>query len=233
MLRKNPLCHLPDVLPSGNGTYKKQYDRDPARLKFLVKPDAENRHQTNGNGWAGNNNSDGYQPRSGASRYYAGRIWQGWSESTPYAIMNIDGESKKVYVPFLQGSAVDTQNYTTGALLGGYRLTETASWVSTPVTFSSVMSNFKDKEMNIQYYWYNGDQLRRTEIFYWYYKRSAYSDKVQTRWQIADQSIHQIRFGGNVWMNEPGANKNNAVNVFMVKERSTDTCSDEYHQLTQ
>ncbi len=167
-------------------------------------------------GWAGNNNSDGYQPRSGASRYYAGRIWQGWSESTPYAIMNIDGESKKVYVPFLQ-----------------YRLTETASWVSTPVTFSSVMSNFKDKEMNIQYYWYNGDQLRRTEIFYWYYKRSAYSDKVQTRWQIADQSIHQIRFGGNVWMNEPGAHKNNAVNVFMVKERSTDTCSDEYHQETQ
>ena len=186
-------------------------------------------------GWAGNNNSDGYNPRTGASRYYAGRIWQRWSESTPYAIMNIDGESKRVYVPFLQGAAVG-KDYPTAKLLGSWRLTETASWVSTPVNFSCVMTTFKDNDFTpaIQYYLYDGDQLRRTEIFYWYYqRRSDYYKYVQTRWDIADQSIHQIRFGGNVWMNEPGANKNNAVNVFMVKERDTDTCSDEYHQETQ
>ena len=34
-------------------------------------------------------------------------------------------------------------------------------------------------------------------------------------------------------MNESGGNRGNAVNVFMVKERANDTCSDEYHQETQ
>ena len=185
-------------------------------------------------GWAGNNNSDGYHPRTGASRNYIGRIISGWSESTPYAIMNIDGESKSVYVPFLQGS-------TGGSLVDNpdsWRLGETASWVSTPTFFSCVQSNFKDEDFTpaIQYYWYDGDQLRRTEDFYWYYARHTtnnYNQKVKSHWGTADQSSHQIRFGRNVWMNEPGANRSNAVNVFMVKERPNDTCSDEYHQETQ
>ena len=185
-------------------------------------------------GWAGNNNSDGYHPRTGASRNYIGRIISGWSESTPYAIMNIDGESKSVYVPFLQGS-------TGGSLVDNpdsWRLGETASWVSTPTFFSCVQSNFKDEDFTpaIQYYWYDGDQLRRTEDFYWYYARHTtnnYNQKVKSHWGTADQSSHQIRFGSNVWMNEPGANRSNAVNVFMVKERPNDTCSDEYHQETQ
>ncbi len=185
-------------------------------------------------GWAGNNNSDGYNPRTGASRYYAGRIWQGWSESTPYAIMNIDGESKRVYVPFLQGAAVG-KDYTTARLLGSWRLTETASWVSTPAFFSCAGNAFTDVDVepDISYPSYDNGQYRRTETFYWYYHRTQYYQSISSHWEIADQSIHQIRFGGNVWMNEPGANKNNAVNVFMVKERDTDTCSDEYHQETQ
>ena len=186
-------------------------------------------------GWAGNNNSDGYHQNSGAlpGNYRRGRVTTGWSETRPYAILDIDGESKNVYVPFLQGSAGGSLDSNPSS----WRLQETASWVSTPVSISIVQSAFNDTdwETPIKYGKFDpGDHIRRTEIFYWYYyRRTAYSYGVRTRWDVADQSCYQIRFGDNAWMNESGANKNNAVNVFMVKETGNDTCSDVYQQETQ
>ena len=186
-------------------------------------------------GWAGNNNSDGYQPNSGALRYYRGRVI-GPSTTQPYVIMAIDGESKNVYVPLLQGCQ--------GGILASpssydwWRLYETASWVSTPTNFSCVQSAFEDTDggTTISYPSYNKGQMRRTEAFYWYYARhttNSYSDRVKARWGTADQSSHQIRLGSNAWMNEAGGNRNNAVNVFMIQERGTDTSLDNYQQETQ
>lgn len=208
---------------------KTVYDPCPAGYRVPALADVA--------GWAGNNNSDGYQPNNGATRYYRGRVTTGWSETRPYAILAIDGENKNVYVPFFQGAAV-AESWTTARLAGSWRLTETASWVSTPTNFSCVQSAFEDTDggTTISYPSYNSGQMRRTEAFYWYYARHAtngYYQKVGPRWAIADQSIHQIRFGSNVWMNEPGANRNNSVNLFMVKERDTDTSLDNYQQETQ
>lgn len=204
---------------------KTVYDPCPAGYRVPALADVA--------GWAGNNGSDGYRQNTGASRYYRGRVTTGWSETTPYAILAIDGENKNVYVPFLQGSSG-------GTLVSNpsnWRLQETASWVSTPVSISCVQSAFDDTdwETPIHYNRYDpGDHIRRTEIFYWYYaRRAAYHNGVRTRWDVADQSCYQIRFGYNAWMNESGGNKNNAVNVFMVKERDTDTCVDNYQQETQ
>lgn len=178
-------------------------------------------------GWAGNNNSDGYNPQSGAAVYRRGRVI-GSNSGKPYVVLALDGESKNVYVPLLQGSQG-------GTLQGGWRLTETCSWVSTPIFFSCVQSAFEDTEGEtpISYNSFNSGQVRRTEAFYWFYARSQYYQKVRDHWATADQASHQIRFGSNSWMNESGGNRNNAVNVFMIKERSNDTCSDEYHQETQ
>lgn len=181
-------------------------------------------------GWAGNNNSDGYNPQSGAAVYRRGRVI-GSNSGKPYVVLAIDGESKNVYVPLLQGSQG-------GTLQGGWRLTETASWVSTPIFFSCVQSSFDDTEGEtpISYYHYdynNANKIRRTEAFYWFYARTQYYQKVRDHWGTADQGSHQIRLAGNAWMNEPGGNRNNAVNLFMVKERDTDTCVDNYQQETQ
>lgn len=178
-------------------------------------------------GWAGNNNSDGYNPRTGASVYRRGRVI-GSNSGKPYVVLAIDGESKNVYVPLLQGSQG-------GTLAGGWRLTETASWVSTPIFFSCVQSAFDDTEGTtpISYNSYNNGQVRRTEAFYWFYSRTQYYGKVRDHWATADQASHQIRLATNAWMNEPGGNRNNAVNLFMVKERDTDTSADNYQQETQ
>ncbi len=178
-------------------------------------------------GWAGNNNSDGYNPQSGAAVYRRGRVI-GSNSGKPYVVLAIDGESKDVYVPLLQGSQG-------GTLAGGWRLTETASWVSTPIFFSCVQSAFDDTEGTtpISYNSYNNGQVRRTEAFYWFYSRTQYYQKVRDHWATADQASHQIRLATNAWMNESGGNRNNAVNVFMVKERDTDTCVDNYQQETQ
>ena len=198
---------------------KTVYDPCPAGYRVPALADVA--------GWAGNNNSDGYNPQSGATRYYRGRVI-GPNTDQPYVILALDGESKNVYVPLLQGSQG-------GRLLGGWRLTETCSWVSTPIFFSCVQSAFDDTEGEtpISYNSYNSDKVRRTEAFYWFYSRTQYYQKVRDHWATADQASHQIRLGSNAWMNESGGNRNNAVNIFMVKERSTDTCSDEYHQETQ
>ncbi|MBR5396707.1 MAG: hypothetical protein IK145_02520 [Bacteroidales bacterium] len=178
-------------------------------------------------GWAGNNNSDGYNPQSGAAVYRRGRVI-GSNSGKPYVVLAIDGESKDVYVPLLQGSQG-------GTLAGGWRLTETASWVSTPIFFSCVQSAFDDTEGTtpISYNSYNNGQVRRTEAFYWFYSRTQYYQKVRDHWATADQASHQIRLATNAWMNESGGNRNNAVNLFMVKERDTDTSLDNYQQETQ
>ncbi len=184
-------------------------------------------------GWAGNNDSDGYNQNSGASVYQKGRVIVGANYGEhPYVVLKIDGESKNVYVPVLQGSQG-------GSLASsGWRLGETASWVSTPTFFSCVYPGFTDTDVvpNITYKIYDGqgsDHVRRTEAFYWFYARTKYHGSVRNHWDTGDQASHQIRLGANAWMNESGGNRNNAVNIFMVKERDTDTCVDNYQQETQ
>lgn len=183
-------------------------------------------------GWAGNNNSDGYNPQSGAAAYRRGRVI-GSNSGKPYVVLALDGESKNVYVPLLQGCQGGRLASATSS--DWWRLTETASWVSTPIFFSCVQSAFDDTEGTtpISYNSYNNGQVRRTEAFYWFYSRTQYYPKVRDHWATADQASHQIRLATNAWMNESGGNRNNAVNVFMVKERDTDTCVDNYQQETQ
>lgn len=188
-------------------------------------------------GWAGNNGSDGYHQNTGASVNKIGRVIVGANYGEhPYVVLEIDGESKNVYVPVLQGSQGGTLANTSSS--DWWRLGETASWVSTPTFFSCVYPGFTDTDVvpNITYKIYDGrgsDHVRRTEAFYWFYARTKYHGSVRNHWDTGDQASHQIRLGSNAWMNESGGNRNNAVNIFMVKERPTDTCSDEYHQETQ
>lgn len=188
-------------------------------------------------GWAGNNGSDGYHQNTGASVNQIGRVIVGANYGEhPYVVLEIDGESKNVYVPVLQGSQGGTLANTSSS--DWWRLGETASWVSTPTFFSCVYPGFTDTDVvpNITYKIYDGkgsDHVRRTEAFYWFYARTKYHGSVRNHWDTGDQASHQIRLGSNAWMNESGGNRNNAVNIFMVKERPTDTCSDEYHQETQ
>ncbi len=188
-------------------------------------------------GWAGNNNSKGYYSQEGADKYYKGRVIGPIDYSYPYVILEIPGESKNVYVPLLQGRASGAGTLVNSSSSEWWRLTETCSWVSTPIFFSCVQSGFTDTDNNITYLSFEEDKRkkeRRTEAFYWYYKKTSYSGHVRTHWDTSDQASHQIRFWyANSWMNESGGNRGNAVNVFMVKERSTDTCSDVYVQETQ
>ena len=139
-----------------------------------------------------------------------------------YVVLTI--EPNGVYVPAIAGKLLSTGNYGSWKYstwdnpnLADWALWETASWVSTPVSFSIVATKFT--ENGITYTSYDKQRRRYTETFYY-----SHIEHCLPRWSTAARENYQVRFHyANCWMNEVGASRANAVSTFMVKERDTDT----------
>lgn len=171
-------------------------------------------------GWAGDNSG---------RLYYEGRVN---TSNTAYNYVVLTIEPNGVYVPIIAGKLLNTGKYGGWSNYGHtsawnkpdryvWWMWETASWVSTPSAFSIVWTEFTD-ENGITHK--KNEHNAYSEDFYW-----RYSDKCHTRWQVGSGECYQIRFHNKlVWMNEDGGSRANAVSTFMVKEKDTDTSSDEY-----
>lgn len=171
-------------------------------------------------GWAGDNSG---------RLDYEGRVN---TSNTAYNYVVLTIEPNGVYVPIIAGKLLNTGKYGGWSNYGHtsawnkpdryvWWMWETASWVSTPSAFSIVWTEFTD-ENGITHK--KNEHNAYSEDFYW-----RYSDKCHTRWQVGSGECYQIRFHNKlVWMNEDGGSRANAVSTFMVKEKDTDTSSDEY-----